>query len=301
MAIGRFERALYWTKLARQYMPPGLLPRVDPGPTRARRAGTTVRFPRERAYPGFLLRSGELSFRLAAASVQPKLYAARLTGLTSDPALYGRPTTFDATAPAVTASALLDHVRGTPNDTAAATVQGIKLPAVLLPSLPLRLDPGDGTAALSFTLRGESIRARWSIRSKQVRWMRETASPGSSPMADLVWRVVSGISNLEVSASLSGTLAQPQLGVSSNLDRILAERLRAVAGEEVASAERKLRTRVDSIAEQQAAPARAQVASLTSDMAGRLAGQRSQLDQVQKALEQRLRELTRGMPGMKLP
>ena len=64
-AIERFQRALYWAQLARRYMPPGLLPRPTPGPKRVRRAGITVRFPRERAYPAFLLRSGELSFQLA--------------------------------------------------------------------------------------------------------------------------------------------------------------------------------------------------------------------------------------------
>lgn len=301
VAISRFERVLYWAQLARRYMPPGLLPKADPGPRRARRAGDTVRFPRVRAYPRFLLRSAELSFQLAAASASPKLYSARLTGLTSDPALYGRPTTFEVQAPAVQASGFLDHVRGTPNDTAAAAVQGIALPVLALPSLPVRLDTGTGTVMLSFALRGDSLRARWSVRSNRVRWTRDTSAQGRGPAADLVWRVVSGIPSLEVAATLGGTLTHPRLGVGSNLDQALAERLRAVAGAEAASAERKLRARVDSIAQQTAAPVRAQVASLTGDMAGRLASQRSQFDQVQKSLEQRLRELARGVPGVRLP
>src|SRR6266576_4686530 len=89
-AIKPFAQALYYTQLARRYMPPGLLPRAASGPSRVRRAGETVRFPKERALPAFLLRSAELSFL-------PQCYAGRLTGLTSDPALYGRPTVFGAT------------------------------------------------------------------------------------------------------------------------------------------------------------------------------------------------------------
>src|SRR5439155_1382499 len=70
-AIERFQRALSWAQLTRRYMPPGLLPRAAPGPKRVRRAGTTVHFPRERAYPAFLLRSGEFSFQLARAGGEP--------------------------------------------------------------------------------------------------------------------------------------------------------------------------------------------------------------------------------------
>src|SRR5213078_55937 len=91
-AIKPFEQVLYYAQLARRYMPPGLLPRATTGPPRVRRAGEDVRFPKERALPAFLLRSAELSFL-------PQRYAGRLTGLTSDPALYGRPTAFQASGP----------------------------------------------------------------------------------------------------------------------------------------------------------------------------------------------------------
>lgn len=300
-AIERFERALYWAQVARAYMPPGLLPRAEAGPKRARRAGTTVRFPRERAYPGFLLRSGEISFELGSAAAGgagggPRVYAARLTGLTSEPALYGRPSSVEASAPAIRLSAVLDHVRGTPKDSAAATVQGIRLPAFALPGLPIGLDPGRGTVQLAFVLQGDSLRARWGVRADAVRWARDTAAPAArSELHDLVWRVLSGIGALDVTAELTGTIGRPRLAVRSNLDRALAERLRAVAGEELAAAERKVRAEVDRIVEEQAAPVRAQVAALSGDLTGRLGAERARLDQAQQALEQRLRELTRGL------
>ena len=96
-AIRPFERVLYYLQLARRYMPPGLVPRATTGPTRVRRAGEDVRFPRERNLPAFLVRSAELSFLLQRAAEQPQRYAGRLSGLTSDPALYGRPTVASAT------------------------------------------------------------------------------------------------------------------------------------------------------------------------------------------------------------
>jgi len=78
--IQAVERVLYYVQLARRYMPPGLLPRATTGPSRVRRAGEDVRFPKERALPRFLLRSAELSFLLHPTSQQPPRYAGRLTG-----------------------------------------------------------------------------------------------------------------------------------------------------------------------------------------------------------------------------
>jgi len=303
-AVDRFRRALYWVELGRRYMPPGLLPRATPGPRRARGAGATVRFPRAHEEPAFLLKTAELSVQLGAVGAvpPPRTYAASVSGVTSDPALYGQPATASATAPGFRLGALLDHVRPTPRDTAAASLAGVALPPVALPSLPIRLEPGVGTVALTFSVQGDQVRARWTMQSDRVRWMRDPGGSASpSPMGDLVWRVVSGIPTLEVSASLVGSLASPRLAVSSNLDRALAERLRAVAGAQLAVAERRMRAQVDSLVDGHVAPVVAQVTALGGgDLTRRLGGQRAQLDDARKALEQRLRELTR-LPGVRLP
>jgi len=302
VAVDRFQRALYWVELGRRYMPPGLLPRATPGPRRARRAGETVRFPREHEEPAFLLKTAQLSLQLGAAgAAPPRTYAASVSGVTSDPALYGRPATASAAAPGFRLGALLDHVRPTPRDSAAASLAGVALPSLALPSLPVRLEPGVGTMALSFSVQGDQVRARWTVQAERVRWTRDSsAAAAPSSIGDLVWRVVSGIPAVEVSASLAGTIARPQLAVSSNLDRALAERLRAVAGAEVAAAERRIRAQVDSLVDGHVAPVVAQVTALGGDMTRRLGGQQAQLDDARKALEQRLRDFTR-LPGVRLP
>jgi uncharacterized protein (TIGR03545 family) len=291
-AVQRFERALYWTRLARQYMPPGMQPQPDEGPKRMRKSGATVRFPREHALPAFLLRSAEVSFLLDPTAAEPKRYAGRLTGLTSDPALYGRPTLFDASAPAVQAGAMLDHVRPSPRDTLGAVVRDVAIPAFQLPSLPVRIEPGRGTVQLGFALRGDTIDAHWGVRAAGVHWARDSGTAGS-PAGDLVWRAIAGIADLDVTAGIRGTLAHPRLSVRSNLDEAIAARLRAVVGAEVAAAERKVRAEVDRQVDAKVAPVRAQVAALQTETTGRIAEQRGRLDQAQKDLEARLRELTR--------
>ena len=287
VAIKPFEHVLYYAQLARRYMPPGLLPRATTGPSRARRAGEDVRFPKEHALPAFLVRSAELSFL-------PQRYAGRLTGLTSDPALYGRPTAFRASGPQLVAGALVNHVRSIPVDTAGATVGGITLPAFEIPGVPLRLDPGAATTQLGFTLNGDTIHARFAIRSTNVRWTRDSGGGfANSTVGDLIWRAVSGISNLDVEARLSGALHHPDLAVRSNLDQAIASRLHAVLGEQVAAAEKQVRDRVDALINDKVGPVRARVNEVQTEAQAQVAQQRARLDELQKQLEQRLRELTR--------
>jgi uncharacterized protein (TIGR03545 family) len=291
-AIKPFERVLYYAQLARRYMPPGLLPRATTGPARLRRAGENVRFPKERALPAFLLRSAELSFLLHPTSAQPQRYAGHLSGLTSDPALYGRPTVFGATGPQLAAGAMLDHVRSIPVDTAGGRVGGITLPAFEIPGVPLRLDPGAATTQLGFRLNGDTIDARFAVRSTNVRWTRDSGFSNST-IGDLIWRTVSGISNLDVEARISGALHHPDLAVRSNLDQAIASRLRAVFGEQLAAAEKQVRDRVDALINDQVGPVRARVMDIQTQAQAQVAQQRARLDELQAQLEQRLRELTR--------
>ncbi|HEV8382507.1 MAG TPA: TIGR03545 family protein [Gemmatimonadales bacterium] len=296
-AIKPFERVLYYAQLARRYMPPGLLPRATTGPRRARRAGEDVRFPKERTLPRFLLRSAELSFVLHPTAEQPQRYAGSLTGLTSDPALYGRPTAFGATGPQLAAGAMLNHVRAIPVDTAGATVGGIRLPAFAVPGVPLRLDPGAATTQLGFNLNGDTIHARFAIRSSSVRWSRDSGF-GNSTIGALIWQAVSGISDLDVEARLSGPLHKPDLAVRSNLDQAIAARLRAVLGEQVAAAEKQMRDRVDALVNDKVVAVRARVTEVQNQAQTQIAQQRARIDELQKNLEQRLRQL---LGGVRLP
>ncbi|HTI06740.1 MAG TPA: TIGR03545 family protein [Gemmatimonadales bacterium] len=296
-AIKPFERVLYYAQLARRYMPPGLLPRAATGPKRARRAGEDIRFPKERDLPAFLLRSAELSFLLHPNSAQPQRYGGQLSGLTSDPALYGRPTQLSASGPQLAAGAMLNHVREIPVDTAGATVGGITLPPFTVPGLPLRLDPGAATTTLGFTLNGDTIHARFAVRSTNVQWARDSGLTRTT-IGELIWRTVSGIKDLDLEARISGELHHPDLAVRSNLDQAIATRLRAVLGEQVAAAEKQVRARVDSLVNDKVGPVRARVNEVQTQAQAQVAQQRAKVDELQKQLEQRLRQV---LGGVRLP
>lgn len=307
-SIDYFQQALYYAKIAEKYIPPGLQPWNRPGPVRTRRAGTTVEFPKMKEYPRFLLRQGDID--LAAGSADQNSFKASLANVTSQPALLGLPATLSAsgrlggaTPMSVNVGALARHFGNNPKDSLLARVSGVPLPSFELPGLPFAVKPGTGTLGLGFTLAGDRIAGVWEIASDKVQWQGDsTRLQGASLVEGTVWRVISGLSQLQVRAELSGTIANPTVKVSSNLDDAIAARLRALVGEEVARAEAKAKAAVDKIVDQQVATLHTKVDALESQALAKLPVEKGQLDQVQQQLEAQVKRIAGGATGgIKLP
>lgn len=308
VSIDRVQQALYWASLAREYLPPGLLPREEPGPKRLRRAGSTVRFPKEHAYPSFAIQRGDLSVEIPTPGGHAATYVAQVTDLSSAPALTGRPTRFAVRPTArptgaitLSASGTLDHRRSVVHDRAAATVGGVPLPAFDLPVLPVRVDPGRGITQLRIALDGDRVDAVWTIKSNDVRWLADSAKLRTLDAAQaLIYRVLAGLPSLDLTAHATGPLLSPSLSVSSNLDRAIGDRLRAVAGEEIAKGEARARAAVDSVVAAKAAPARAKAVAVQREVQQRVDDARKALDERKQQLEAELKSLT-GLSGLLRP
>ncbi|MEO7475351.1 MAG: hypothetical protein ABIY46_08435, partial [Gemmatimonadales bacterium] len=308
VSVDRFQQALYWGELARHYMPPGLLPREDAGPQRLRAAGTTVRFPKERDWPSFLMQLGQVDFTVAGGQLKGA-YTASVEGLTSAPALYGKPMIVSANRNAagsvvagLDVGAVIDHRTANVRDSVSARLRGVELPSFRVPGLPFRIVPGTGAANLNFVLRGDQVLGRWKIGSDQVSWAHDSAGGGGNQLEQIVWRVVSGLTQLDVDARVSGTIKAPKLSVKSNLDDAIAQRLKAVVGEEVAKAEAMVRAKVDSLVADKVAPAKQRVAAVQADATKRLGDEEARLDKVHADLQRELTRLTGGLaPDIKLP
>jgi uncharacterized protein (TIGR03545 family) len=311
VSIDRFKQAAYWAELAQQYMPPGLLPRPTPGPKRLRAAGETIEFPKAKEFPRFLLEQGQLDFSIGGTSPIQGDYTATVQGLTSTPALHGRPAVITASRRAagsalasIDVGAVINHITDRTHDSANARLQGIKLPSFDLPGLPLRVNPGTGSSSLMFSMRnaGAELRGRWAIGSNKVSWIADSSGRRLNDLERLVVRVVSGLNDLSVVAELSGSIASPKFSVSSNLDKAIAQRLQAVVGEEVAKAEKMVRAKVDSLVADKVEPVKRQVAAVQTEANRRIQTEKQRLDEVEKQLNAELQRLTRGLaPGIELP
>jgi len=316
MVLERMQPLLYWVSVAEEHVPPGLDPRRSPGPRRLRRAGTTVSFPREHELPAFLVRHAEASLAIGGASAATGSYRATLAGLTTEPALYGVPLTFRAERASAAAGprdirigGSLDHT-GVVRDSVSATLAGFALPSVTLGAVGARLDLNAGDVELVLARVGDSIAARWLVRSDSVGWSRlgDTTVAGPTPRigtrewADaLLWRSVSSLRDVRIEARMSGALTSPRLAVSSNVGEEVARGLRHEIGAEVGRAEARARAEVDRLVQQRAAEARARLGALESGVQARVTEARSRLEALQVELEQRVRDLGRGVPGLRLP
>lgn len=305
VSIDRFQRALYWTSVAQQHLPPGLQPRQDEGPSRLRMAGTTVRYPKERSYPEFLLRAGKVDLTVAGDGPLAGAYVAQAGGITTQPALYGKPMTFavrrDAAGSAVArveVRGVLDHVGAVMRDSVTVAASGLALPAFDLPGLPLRLEPGRGGARLDFVKRGDAIRGRWRVRSDAVQWRPDSAAGRGSDLLRFVTGAITRVGQLELEAEIGGTVARPELAIRSNLDQVVAGALRAQLGAEIDRAEQKVRAEVNRLVQDQQARAEQEVARLTGALEGRLGGATARLGEAEQALDAQLKQLTSRAGGL---
>ena len=300
---------LYWVDRAEQYLPPGLQRRTQPGPPRVRASGTDVLFPKEKVYPQFLMRMAELSLTLGGEGASAGNYAAQIVGLTTQPAVFGAPTTFalartegQAGPTDIRVTGYFDHRAVPVRDTLGARLAGITLPNFPLGGLGGQVVLGTGTSQLALERRGDELRGRWLWTAPRVTWQRDStrARPADARAAfveDALWRALARIDSVEIDARIEGTLRAPRLAVRTNIAEAVSNALKQQLQDEVRRAEQQVRARVDELVDRQVAEARAKGEQAKAQVMERITAERTRLEAQKAALEARLRELTR-IPGI---
>lgn len=299
---------LYWIQLAEKYTPPGLKRTTQKGPERIRASGTTVLFPVETVYPTFLLRVADLSLTLAGEGASAGDYTARLVGLTTQPAVYGAPTTFALSrvgendgARDTRVAGAFDHRRAPSHDSIGAQMIGIPLPTIPLAGLGATVALGVGVSELRLQRTGDALDGSWTWRAPKVRWTRdstaETPSTSMRVVEDALWRALSRLDSVEIDARFGGTLEKPTLSIRTNIANAVSGALREQLGDEVRRAEQQVRARVDALVGDKVTEARAYADGARSEVEQRIAAERARLQEQRTALEARLRDLVR-IPGI---
>ena len=311
-ALSWIKPVLYWVRVAEEYLPPGLDPRRYTGPKRARAAGTTVVFPGQRATPRFQVNFAEAGLQLGGTGPAAGDYLARITGLSSAPALTGTPLELlvgrsDAARGPTDARifALLDHARSPIRDSLDVVLSGIGLPSLELAPLGARLDLGAGATTLRLRRSGDQIEARWQWRTPNASWERlsgaavaDSAPIGSRAWAEaLLWQTVADVRDVSIDVRVAGDIRRPSLGVSSNVGNVVAQSLRRAVGQQVERAERDVRAQVDAMIETEVARANVGVGALGAAVSERIGPQLAELVDVESLLQNEIRRFTRRLPG----
>jgi len=308
MAVARLKPLLRWLGTAERYLPPGLDPRRHSGPKRARRSGITMTFPDPNGDPSFALDLAELGLEIGGAGVAAGDYAARITGLTTEPILYGKPLvatvarTGAARGPTdVRLGVVLDHTGREIVDSATVLVRGIALPNLSLHAIGAELALGRGTSQLSFQRVGGELSGRWLWRSDDVNWSRLAGTGGATAeglaqdlrgrATDFLWRTISSLREVEIDLRFSGSVRAPALEIGSNVGGAVARALREQVGAEIERAEQEVRARVDQLVDQQVQQARAKADALQAEVASRVGIQLDEITTVRAELERALQRL----------
>jgi uncharacterized protein (TIGR03545 family) len=318
MVTERLKPLMYWVNLAEEYIPPGLDPRRRTGPRRLRRTGTTFDFPLAHAWPTFLVERAAADLVIGGRTAAAGSYSARITGATTEPAVYGRPMVFAAERSSTVGprdlkvNGTMDRTGAVPRDSLVTLVPGVAIPAFAVPRTGASLDLGDTSVIeLALARSGPELRGRWRLTSDAVHWARAGDSAtatgpapriGSPAWAEaLIWRSVAAIPRVEIVARISGPLASPRLALSSNVGDALADTIKRAMGAELERAESQVRARVDSLVAGQVAEVRGRVSALEGQVVGQLGAPRQQLAQLEDELNQLLRQVTNVVPGVRLP
>jgi uncharacterized protein (TIGR03545 family) len=305
LAVARMERVLYWLGQAERFLPPGLNPRRFAGSDRARMAGTTVKFPDLHGDPDFLVETADADLEIGGTGGAAGRYAARLAGLTNQPAVYGEPLQFSvertggAVGPSdVSVSALLDHVGEGVRDSLAARVQGVALPSIDLNAVGASMNMGAGTTELLLNRVDDRISGSLKWSSTNIEWTRIDGSGrgdgAEGAIQDFLWRAVSGLEDVEVEVRFSGSVRGPSLAIGSNVGRAVAQSLRRELGREINRAEQQVRAEVDRLVSDQVDAADSRVDALQTDLESRIGVQLNELTTVRQELERAIRRLVPG-------
>ncbi len=306
--LGRVETVTRYTHMIRKYMPPkeGKTQKV----VRPRLRGYDVSFPKLNNPPDFLIKRVSLSGTTGGPGKEgePLSFKGAITDITSDPALWGRPVRLDLSGAQglrkLQVAGLFDHTGSVADDRIGITFAGLTAADLKLPSsdyLP-SFAQGNGTLKASFNLKGDSINSSLGLNMQNLSYTVDEAHKDDQVRSVLaaLW---AGVNNIEVNAGVTGTADGLNMSVSSNLDRLLPERMNAVLGQKLTELNNRVRAEVTKLTEQKRQELMAQFNSRRDELLGLFSGKLKELqdgiDIVQAEAKKKEGEISSPLEGQK--
>jgi uncharacterized protein (TIGR03545 family) len=218
-----------------------------------RMKGVDVRFPITDRYPDFLLEKAVFSGKPELPEEPGKLVvsdlAGKLEGLTTQPAIYGKPAIVNlkgslagGKAKEVSLSGILDH-RDTPaKDSVKLNIEKLRLRPedwVIAEKSPLQLTSAFLNVNSDLHVSGENLNGRVSmtIRDPEV-----TVASEASILAGLF----KNVGPFDIAISITGTLDQPSMTLSSSLTNTLKSRFQGIVQKEMGDVQNNLKKAIAS-------------------------------------------------------
>jgi uncharacterized protein (TIGR03545 family) len=295
--VEKTAAGLKWANLARKYMPSSA---KGPLSGEAKR-GRVVHFPRERAYPSVLIKKLALTGELGAED--PLEYAGTIEGLTTQPQVYGRPTTAVVKGAKgrrrLDLKAVLDATGPQVRTDSSLVYSGMAVGSMDLgspSSFMVNIAGATGDLEASLRTAGEELDGKAALRLSGASFKADAAGIKAEPLKRAVQSSFAGLTSAVIGADISGTLKAPKLSVTTDLANALSKAFAGAMGAEVKQAQEEAQKKVDEALK----PYRAKLDGLASakqaELDGRLEDAESKVTGSSDGL---LKNLAPG--GLKLP
>ncbi len=242
----RTAQAMKWIALARRYMPANTKGVLK---TEARR-GREVHFPKENSYPAVLVRKLSLTGELGTED--PLEYSGTVEGLTTQPKVYGRPTTIAVKgakgARRLDFKASLDAAGEELKTASELSFSGIPVKQMQLGSpSSFIVDVTGGSAAFDATLKtaGERLDGKAQARLSGASFKAGADKIKAAPLRSAVESSFAGLSAALIETEISGTVKSPKLSIKTDLANALSKAFTGALGAEARKAQEAAQKKVD--------------------------------------------------------
>ncbi len=216
----------------------------EPVQTRIRAKGRDIIFPSIKKGPDFLLREARLSMEQEKLSLR-----GTIRGLTSDPTSYGRPTRVDIQGkrPKLVLNGIFDHTGDAAVDTVSLDLMGYPLEGLAFVENPLSLSNitrGFLDLKADLALKGDFIdlKTRTTVKNLVLNFSEEGKE---NFLVNLVKEAIMTAPSLNIGVAATGTRDNPQLSISSDIDRLFERQLKRFVGKKVNALKASLGAQID--------------------------------------------------------
>jgi uncharacterized protein (TIGR03545 family) len=242
-----------------------------------RMKGMDVRFPITRGYPDFLLELAEFSARpdmkKASGVFAFEKLAGELRGLTSHPALYGKPTLFKLNGSMVgnlakdfALAGQFDHRKAVAEDRIDLNIKELRIEQTGTAGpqqSPLRLASALLNVNGSLGVKGEALNGRVLLDVLNPKVAMESS-------AAILGDLLKNMGSFDLSLAIGGTLDQPSIGLSSSATKTLASGLENLVQKEMKGLQDGIRNVISSRVDKDLTTNRNEVSGLEKLIQGEL-------------------------------
>ncbi len=235
-----------------------LIPRKEEKPEKQKRprmAGQTVHFHDRHRWPAFLVENVHLSGRTGKTEEHPGLTVqGEAAGITSQPWVYGKPTTIDLKGVRQDKRSLLfhadlDHTTEAPQDSFRLTIANVPLSDVSISPVsyqPFTLQKGNAEMAATVWMGKDRLGIRWDVTVRDILFHFSEDSSHDA-LLDIIRDVISTMDVLTLRADILSLGDDLDFRLNSNVDNRVSEGLKRITSRTLTETQNRIRTSLNRV------------------------------------------------------